>query len=97
MSAREFEAFLARIYVDAEVRARFKANPREEAEQAGLSAKECAALEKTDWVGLELAARSFASKRAFKRQERSENSFNKTLRNLFAALSARIRRRLSER
>jgi hypothetical protein len=63
MSARSFEAFLARIYVDAGARARFKANPRGEARRAGLSDEECAALENTDWVGLEMAARSFARKR----------------------------------
>jgi hypothetical protein len=66
MSARAFEAFLTRIYVDAGARERFKANPRTEARRAGLSDEECAALENTDWVGLEMAARSFASKRELK-------------------------------
>jgi hypothetical protein len=45
MSARAFESFLARIYVDAGARARFKENPRAEAERAGLSDAECTALE----------------------------------------------------
>ena len=63
MSARSFEEFLTRIYVDARERARFKANPRAEGRHAGLSEEECAALENSDWVGLEMAARSFAHKR----------------------------------
>lgn len=57
------EAFLARIYVDANARARFKADPFAEASHAGLSPDECAAVMKIDWVGLELAAHSFAKKR----------------------------------
>jgi hypothetical protein len=63
MSAREFEAFLTRIYVDAGDRARFRENPRAEAQRAGLSEEECAVLENADFVGLEMAALSFAHKR----------------------------------
>ena len=63
MSATAFEAFLARIYVDPDARARFKADPYAEARRAGLSPEECAAIAKIDWVGLELATRSFARKR----------------------------------
>ena len=92
MSAREFEAFMTHIYVDAGARARFKANPGTEARRAGLSDEECTALENTDWVGLEMAARSFARKRELKRKERPRNSFKKSLRNLFATLSAWFRR-----
>lgn len=66
MSAAAFEAFLARLYVDAAARARFRANPRAEAQSAGLSPEECSSLEQMDWPGLELAARSFARKRARK-------------------------------
>lgn len=66
MSALQFEAFLARIYVDASARAAFKANPRSEARRAGLSEEECTALENTDWAGLEMTARSFANKRRSK-------------------------------
>lgn len=66
MSARQLEAFLARIYVDALARAAFKANPRGEALRAGLSREECSAVENMDWVGLELASRSFAKKRQSK-------------------------------
>jgi hypothetical protein len=92
MSARSLEAFLARIYVDKNSRTRFKANPQAEGKLAGLSEEECAALQNTDWIGLEMAARSFAHKRTFKRQ-RSRDSFTQSLRNLFAALSARFRQR----
>ena len=66
MSARQLETFLARIYVDPSARAAFKANPRREALRAGLSQEECTAVENTDWVGLEMAARSFAYKRRSK-------------------------------
>jgi hypothetical protein len=67
MSAQALEAFLARIYVDAEARARFRLAPFREAARAGLSPEECAALEQMDWAGLELAAHSFAHKRSKKR------------------------------
>ena len=58
-----FEAFLARLYVDAEVRGRFLADPRGQATAAGLSAEEVEALVEIDRVGLALAAESFARKR----------------------------------
>lgn len=63
MSAARFEAFLARIYVDAEARTRFLADPRGEAMRAGLAEREVSALEKIDRVGLELAAQSLQHKR----------------------------------
>lgn len=59
-----FEAFLARIYVDAGARERFLADPRGEAGRAGLSPLECDALDGIDRTGLALAARSFERKRA---------------------------------
>jgi hypothetical protein len=65
MSAVKFEAFLAKLYVDDEARSRFLADPLREALRAGLTEDDCAALEKIDWIGLELAADSFARKRAF--------------------------------
>lgn len=92
MSARAFEAFLTRIYVDAAARARFKANPRAETRRAGLSDEECTALENADWVGLEMAARGFARKRELKGKALPRNSFMNTLRNLFAVLSTLFRR-----
>lgn len=58
------EAFLARIYVDARARAEFLADPGGTAVRAGLAGPEVEALLRIDRVGLELAARSFARKRA---------------------------------
>ena len=67
----EFETFLARLYTDPPLRARFLAGPREEAERQGLTVEECAALERIDRVGLELSARSFAHKRTLKASRRA--------------------------
>ena len=64
MSAQKLEAFLAKLYVDENARCRFLADPRGEASNAGLAADECAALDGLDLTGLELAAESFARKRA---------------------------------
>ena len=64
MSASAFEAFLARLYVDESARAEFLTNPYAEAQRAGLDEEECEALVHIDRVGLELAAHSFARKRA---------------------------------
>ena len=93
MSAREFETFLARIYVDRGARARFKENPRAEAQRAGLSDEECAALENADFVGLEMAARSFARKRQLKRKNGFIFSARRFLRRFFRARPALFRRR----
>lgn len=62
----EFETFLARLYTDAQLRARFLADPRTEAERHRLTQEECDALERIDRAGLEMSARSFAHKRAMK-------------------------------
>ncbi len=64
MSAAAFESLLARIYVDAQARARFLTDPCGEAAKVGLTEEECIALEQIDRVGLELAAGSFERKRA---------------------------------
>lgn len=80
-SSTHLEAFLARLYVDAKARAIFKADPHAEAKKAGLSDDECIALENLDWIGLEMAARSFAKKRQLKRRP-----------NWFAALKSRLSR-----
>ncbi len=95
MSAREFETFLTRIYVDAGARARFKENPRAEAQRAGLSDEECVALENADLVGLEMAARSFARKRQLKRKNGFMFSIRRFLRRFFTDRSALFRRRLT--
>jgi hypothetical protein len=57
------ERFLASLYVDAQLRARFLSAPREEARRAGLNPEQCEALVAIDRVGLEMAARSFERKR----------------------------------
>ena len=63
MSSKLFEAFLAKIYVDAKARTRFLSDPLGEAERAGLSPEEALDLQNIDWVGLKLASRSFEKKR----------------------------------
>jgi hypothetical protein len=92
MSARTFEVFLTRLYVDAEARARFRANPRAEAQHAGLSEAECRAIEEIDWVELEMASHSFAGKRDLKRRRDLRNSFKSFLSHLLAAGWKRFRR-----
>ncbi len=64
MTSPAFEAFLARVYVDPAARAQFLADPRGSAVRAGLSEAESDALARVDRLGLELAAHSFARKRA---------------------------------
>ena len=63
MNAIAIEAFLARLYTDDHLRARFLEAPRAVALQAGLDAEDALALESIDRVGLECAADSFALKR----------------------------------
>ncbi|HET9712513.1 MAG TPA: hypothetical protein VFP64_11545 [Pyrinomonadaceae bacterium] len=63
MSASIVEAFLARIYVDAQARKRFLSNPTVEARAAGLSTEEVEAVTQIDQVGLELFAVSLERKR----------------------------------
>lgn len=64
MSAREVEILLARLYSDPGYRARFLADPRATACAAGLDEAEVRELERIDREGLELAAASYARKRA---------------------------------
>ncbi len=63
MSTPNLEAFLARIYVDAQARERFLSNPMAEALRAGLSDDEVRAVQQIDRVGLELFAMSLERKR----------------------------------
>jgi len=63
MNDPNLEKFLATLYVDAKVRARFLTSPREEAVRAGLNPAQCEAMATIDRVGLEIAARSFERKR----------------------------------
>jgi hypothetical protein len=62
MSASRLEAFLAKLYVDESARAKFLADPRDEAMKAGLTAQEIEAVEKIDRVGLALFTQSLARK-----------------------------------
>jgi hypothetical protein len=62
------EAYLARLYLDADARHAFLADARAAATRAGLAPTDVAALETIDRVGLELAARSFAAKRTAARR-----------------------------
>ena len=62
MSTSSVEAFLARIYVDPQARARFLSNPVTEAARAGLSPDEIEAVKQIDRVGLELFATSLERK-----------------------------------
>jgi hypothetical protein len=82
MTSPAFEAFLARIYVDADYRARFLASPWEMARLAGLSEEECGALAAIDRTGLEMAAISYSRKREQKlgnRAGRESKPFFKSL------------------
>ncbi len=97
MSAREFEAFLARIYTDASARAQFKARPRVEAQRAGLSLEECTALENIDWAGLEMAASSFACKRQQKCKLNHAPSFRDRLLRFFMTFAKRFGERRGNR
>jgi uncharacterized protein (UPF0276 family) len=58
------EGYLARLYTDAELRARFLAAPLEEARLAGFAPDEAQRIACLDRVGLGLAAASFARKRS---------------------------------
>ena len=70
MSA-SLETYLVKLYLDRDARQAFVADPRAAATEAGLAEGDVAALERIDRVGLELAARSFAAKRAAARPHRS--------------------------
>ena len=92
MSAKRFEGFLARLYVDSDARARFQANPVAEAKNVGLSSVECKALENINWVDLEMAARGFAKKRELRRPRSRFSSLTDRLLNFVSVLSGRVRR-----
>jgi len=64
VSAAGVETLLARLYTDAPFRKAFLADPERVARAQGLDEAEIAALRRIDREGLELAARSFAHKRA---------------------------------
>jgi hypothetical protein len=62
-SAQACEDLLARLFADAEFRARFKENPQAIGRELGVDEAALATLEHTDWIGLDLAARSYSHKR----------------------------------
>jgi hypothetical protein len=64
VNAIAIEAFLARLYTDDRLRGEFLAAPRAIAMREGLGVEEATAVESIDRVGLELAADSYAHKRA---------------------------------
>jgi hypothetical protein len=64
------EEFLARLYVDAGLRARFVRDPAGEARRFGLDDRQAQALASVDPEDLERAAASFAHKRAHARSRR---------------------------
>lgn len=66
MKGASLEAFLVKIYVDEEARARFLSDRRGEALKAGLGEDERLALENIDEVGLSLMAASLERKRLAK-------------------------------
>lgn len=68
MSRPAFEAFLARLYVEADLRAAFLADQTGVARAAGLGPSEVDALGAIDRQGLLLAADSFAHKRAARKR-----------------------------
>lgn len=70
MKSDSLETFLARLYTDPALRSAFLANPAEVAIEAGLDQDAARALEQIDRDGLELAAESFARKRAARRANR---------------------------
>ena len=68
MNTPQLERFLAKIYVDPQLRARFLAAPQEEARRAGLTEEQGRELAAIDRTGLEMAAHSFGAKRAVKQR-----------------------------
>jgi hypothetical protein len=70
MSSPALESFLAKLYTDDRARARFLEDMRGEAERAGLSEADAAALSEIDRTGLQMAAASYAHKRARHRAPR---------------------------
>jgi hypothetical protein len=58
----KLEAFLAKLYVDAEFRTRFLADPRGEAATHGFDEREVEALASIDRIALKMAAASLKRK-----------------------------------
>jgi hypothetical protein len=91
MTTPSFEAFLAKLYTDADTRVRFLENPEAAAADSELSAEEIRYLAAIDRVGLRMAARTFALKRA--RAQRTRFRYIKVLREAAQSLGRTLRRR----
>jgi hypothetical protein len=61
--AQACEWLLARLFVDAALRASFGREPEEVGREFGLDETALASVRRLDYTGLELAARSYARKR----------------------------------
>jgi hypothetical protein len=61
--AQACEDLLARLFTDAVFRARFRREPHGIGRELGLDEAAVATLAQTDWIGLDLAARSYSQKR----------------------------------
>jgi hypothetical protein len=70
MSSAALETYLARLYTETALRERFLADPRLEAQRAGLNTTEVEALANIDTAGLCMAANSYARKRKQHRKPR---------------------------
>lgn len=64
MSSVALEAYLARLYIDPVARKQFLANPAGAACKFGLTEADANALHNIDKAGLQMAAASYAHKRA---------------------------------
>ena len=76
------EALLAKLYVDAQAREGFIADPEAYACAAGLDASSAASLRRIDRVGLAFAAASYARKRERHRRTRTGIFFSSVRRRL---------------
>lgn len=85
MSAR-LEMFLARLYVDADLRRHFFRNPESAARHAGLSEWECSEVAKIPALDLERAAGSFERKREVKQRHRRPGNVRRVWRMLRKAV-----------
>jgi hypothetical protein len=75
--AQACEDLLARLFTDAVFRARFRLDPQGIGRELGLDETAVATLAQTDWIGLDLAARSYSHKReTYTRRKRRWWPFN---------------------
>ena len=93
MSAPAMEAFLARLYTDHELRRAFLAAPAAVARSEGLNEASVLAMARIDRDGLQLAAQSYAGKRAAHGEKSSaKRSLERLLRRLGTVLRPTLTR-----